>query len=304
LAGHFAFTEAAVRSALRLGHAQAAVIGHGALARLTRAGAALGLPPWSPDMPRPAKSLPETRRKGAQALYFPACITRTFGPAPGDPSVAEILVGVAARAGVPVWIPPAIEGTCCGMPFSSKGYAAAHDRCANAAIERLWKWSEEGRLPVVVDTSPCAWTLKTCREDLTEANRKRFDALRILDSVQFARDSILPNLQVLRRAHAVALHPVCSLVKMGLEKALRDIAAACADEVFIAFEAGCCGFAGDRGFLHPELTEAATRAEAEEIRAQEFDGHYASSRTCEIGMTRATQRVWRSIWALLDDTTR
>jgi D-lactate dehydrogenase len=255
-------------------------------------------------MPHAAGPLPVTRRDGARAVYLPACITRVMGPEPGQPSVAEIIVAVAARAGVPVWIPPATSGTCCGMPFSSKGYAAAHARCVNAAIERMWKWSDEGNLPLIVDTSPCAYTLKTCREALTDANRQLFDGLRILDSIEFARDFVIPNLEIRRKARSVALHPVCSVVKMNLAETLRSVAAAGADEIFVPLESGCCGFAGDRGFLFPELTKAATRAEAAEIRARQFDGHYASSRTCEVGMKRATGRMWRSIWALLDEASR
>ncbi len=300
LAARFAFTESAARTALRLGHVQAALFGHGLLVRLTRAGHALGLARWSEDMPHPAGPLPATGREGAHALYLPACISRVLGPDPGEPSVAQLMIKVASRAGVPVWIPPKVEGTCCGMPFSSKGFAEAHSRCVNATIERLWNWSDGGRLPVVIDTSPCAYTLKTCRDALTEANRKRLDGLRILDSIEFARDYVLPNLEILREVSAVALHPVCSVVKMDLTAALRDVAAACARDVFVPVESGCCGFAGDRGFLIPELTETATRAEAAEILVREFDGHYASSRTCEIGMRRATGRTWSSFWALLD----
>ena len=255
-------------------------------------------------MPRAAGPLPATVREGARALYFPACITRVFGASPGKPPVAELIVTVAARAGVPVWIPPKIKGTCCGMPFSSKGYKKAHGRSVNAAIEGLWEWSGQGSLPVVLDTSPCAYTLKNCRDALSEANRKRFDSLRILDSIEFARDFVIPGLPIRRKLKTVALHPVCSVAKMGLSGSLHDIAASCADETFIPVETGCCGFAGDRGFTHPELTDAATRAEAAEIKKRSFDGHFASSRTCEIGMTRATGRTWLSFWALLEEASR
>jgi len=304
LAGNFGTTEKTVRLLLRAGHAVAGVAGHKTMIRLSGPAAALGAPAWSADVPRAAGPLPDTSREGARALYFPACVTRVLGPDPGEPSVARRLVDVARRAGVPVWIPPSVEGTCCGMPFSSKGFGAAHDECVNSLIRRLWEWSGRGRLPVVIDTSPCAWTLRSCRECLTGENKERFDGLRILDSVVFAREMVLPGLDVRRKAGPVVLHPVCSVVKMGLAGTLRDVAAACAEEVVIPVEAGCCGFAGDRGFLLPELTDSATRIEAAEIRARNFDGHFSTSRTCEIGMQRATGREWRSIWALLDEASR
>ncbi len=304
LARHFAFTEYAARGALRAGHAQASLLGHGPLERLSRFFSFLGVGGWSADMPHAARPLPCTAREGAKALYFPSCITRIFGVAPGELSVAEMVVAVAGRSGAAIWIPPKIKGTCCGMPFSSKGYKGAYARCVNSAIHGLWEWSEEGKLPVILDTSPCAFTLKTCREALSEANRERFDHLRIMDSIEFARDVVLPGLMIRRRLNAVALHPVCSVVKMNLTAALREIAGSCSESPFIPVETGCCGFAGDRGFLHPELTEAAARAEAAEIARRSFDGYYSSSRTCEIGMSRATGRPWRSFWSLLDQVSR
>jgi D-lactate dehydrogenase len=87
-------------------------------------------------------------------------------------------------------------------------------------------------------------------------------------------------------------------------KSLPADAAGLLVEFQCAEDAGCCGFAGDRGYLVPELTASATRQEAAEVRAANFDGHYSSSRTCEIGMTRATGSVYRSYLYLLERATR
>jgi D-lactate dehydrogenase len=91
---------------------------------------------------------------------------------------------------------------------------------------------------------------------------------------------------------------------MNLTPKLEAIARACSTAVTVPDSAGCCGFAGDRGFLFPELTASATAREAAEIRARDFDGYYSSSRTCEIGMTRALGRVCRSYVFLLEEATR
>ena len=40
------------------------------------------------------------------------------------------------------------------------------------------------------------------------------------------------------------------------------------------------------------------------MKAQTFDGYYSSSRTCEVGMTRATGEVYRSFLYLLESATR
>jgi D-lactate dehydrogenase len=264
-------------------------------------------PEWSPEMPHPAGRRPATRLEGARAIYFPTCISRVMGRLPGEPdgiSLMEALVEVARRAGLPVHIPDGIEGTCCGVPFSSKGYDQAHAATVNRAIERLWGWSDRGRLPVVVDTSPCAHGLLTARPYLRPENQGRFDALTILDSIAFVHDMLLPGLAVRRRLESVVLHPVCSVLKHNLSPKLEAIARACSQAVVIPAEAGCCGFAGDRGFLVPELTESATRAEAAEACAGHHDGYFSSSRTCEIGLTRATGKVYRSYLFLLEHCTR
>jgi D-lactate dehydrogenase len=102
----------------------------------------------------------------------------------------------------------------------------------------------------------------------------------------------------------VALHPVCSVTKMGIGAKLEAITRACSEQVTIPLDAGCCGFAGDRGFLFPELTQAATRHEADEVKAKQPDECYSSSRTCEIGMSRATGQIYRSYMYLLEKATR
>jgi D-lactate dehydrogenase len=261
--------------------------------------------PWMPDLPEPAPALPWTAQRDAVAVYLPSCVTRVAGPhRDGGASTAHALVAAAARAGSPVWIPEDVAGTCCGLPFQSKGFSRAHAAAANNAVSRLWSWSGEGRLPVVIDTSPCTWTLRASRDVLSGENLARLDRMRVLDGVEFAHDLVLPGLTILRRAGKVAVHPVCSAVKLGVAAQLREVASACALEIFVPPSAGCCGFAGDRGFLVPELTAAATFAEAQELRGLDLDGCYATSRTCEIGLSRATGRAWLSIWRLLDDASR
>ncbi len=311
VARRFARVEPVIRLGLRAGHLVQSLLGGGAMAGLTRAIRAVAgqpFPQWDAGMPRPAKRLrARGSREGSAAVYFPSCVSRTMGALPGEPdetSLMDVFVEVARRAGSPVFIPPDVAGTCCGVPFSSKGYAGAHAFAVNRAIERLWTWSGDGTLPIVVDTSPCTYGLQTSRPQLTPENQARFDRLTILDAVSFTHDTLLPKLAARRKSGAVAVHPVCSLTKMNLGGKLEGIARFCSDDVVVPITAGCCAFAGDRGFLHPELTASATRLEAAEVRARSCAEHLSSSRTCEIGMTRATGQVYRSYLFLLDRVTR
>jgi D-lactate dehydrogenase len=314
-ARHFTAAEWGARLALRAGHLVENSFGPNAMPWITRqldraSRWLLDAPfwQWTYPMPRPRRGrVPSPRRQGAIAVYYPACISRIMGALPGEPdqiSNMQALLNVAARAGVKLHIPSDVSGHCCGVPFSSKGFDAANAVAVNRTIDSFYRWSDSGVLPIVIDTSPCTYGLKACRPQLTPENQQKFDRLRILDSVEFVQSAILPKLQIVRRMPSVALHPVCSASKMGISARLVVIAGVCSDEVVVPQEAGCCAFAGDRGFLHPELTASATQSEAAELEPQRHTGYFSSSRTCEIGMTRATGQLYRSYLHLLDYASR
>jgi D-lactate dehydrogenase len=233
-------------------------------------------------------------------------MSRIMGALPGEQqetSVMQALLDVADRAGVQLYVPEDIKGNCCGVPFSSKGFEAGHRVAVNHTIENFFRWSNGGELPIVVDTSPCTYGFRTARAHLSPENQDKFDKLTILDSVEFVHDRLLPRLQIRRKVRSVVLHPVCSTIKMAITPQLVRISEACSETVLVPCEAGCCAFAGDRGFLFPELTAAATSIEAAQATAEEHDGYFSSSRTCEIGMTRATGNVYQSYLHLLDYAT-
>jgi D-lactate dehydrogenase len=310
IASNFALTERMLRWSLRLGHAAEKIIGVGGMRAVTRTMKRIAgdsVSEWMPDTPYAAGPVPRTVRTGAQAIYFPSCISRVMGRLPGEPqdsSLMEVTVEVARRAGVPVFIPNDVAGACCGTPFSSKGFSRAHAIAINAAVERCWHWSEEGKLPIVIDTSPCTYAFRTARGNLTEENQQRFDRMKFLDAIEFVHDELLPRLAVKTKSRSVALHPVCSVTKLGIGTKLEGIARACSEQVTVPVDAVCCAFAGDRGFLFPELTQSATRREAAEVKAMRPDECYSSSRTCEIGMTRATGQLYRSYMYLVEKATR
>jgi D-lactate dehydrogenase len=175
---------------------------------------------------------------------------------------------------------------------------------ANRTIEKLWSWSDEARLPVVVDASSCTQGLVESAAALSERNRERHAELTILDSVQWARERLLPELEVRRRVGSLTVHPTCSGRSLGLERELLELCAALADRVLVPPSATCCGFAGDRGFLHPELTAAALADEAAEVAAEPTDVHVCNNRTCEIGLERETGETYASVIYLLEELSR
>ncbi|MFB6632979.1 FAD-binding and (Fe-S)-binding domain-containing protein [Streptomyces sp. NPDC056362] len=266
------------------------------------------VPAWLPEIPgAAARRLPRTHRPAAVAVYYPACVNRIFGDPDGHagPSLPEAVVAVSARAGRPVWIPDDVAGTCCATIWHSKGYERGDEVMANRIVEAAWGWTAGGKLPLVVDASSC--TLGIAHEVvpyLTRDNRELHAELTVLDSLVWAADELLPRLDVRRRVASAVVHPTCSMRHLGDEDRLTELAGACAEEVVVPADAGCCAFAGDRGMLHPELTASATAREAAEVTARPFDAHLSANRMCEIGMDRATGRSYGSVLLALERATR
>jgi D-lactate dehydrogenase len=328
LAERWRSVESAARAGLRAG-ALAPALMRGA------AGAARSVvtdelvPTWPANMPPPAAArLPQTSLEGAAAVYVPACINRIFGPAlngsrlhqtgrawrralalrprangSGLP-LPEAMVAVSARAGMPVWIPDDVAGHCCSVPWSSKGYTEGAAVMANHTLEALWRWSSQGELPLVIDASSCALGLAGEAADvLNEENRERHGRLEILDSIAWAK-RLLPNLRIGPKLRSVAVHPTCSTRHQGLEHELREVAGEIADQVVQPITATCCGMAGDRGLLHPELAASATAEEAAELAGSAHDAYLCSNRTCELALQQGTGAAYESFLIPLERVSR
>jgi D-lactate dehydrogenase len=314
LAKNYAVVERAARTGLAGAGAAASVLGGHVLAKapeLLRRRVSSELVPTLPGrLPRAAPArLPQTARQDAAAVYLPACINRIFGRAAGaesqELSLPQALVEVSARAGPALWIPPDVAGHCCATPWSSKGYVRGQDHMAAKTAAALWRWSEHGRLPVVIDASSCAQGLiEELAPRLPEQERERLQQIEVLDSISWAHDHLLERLSVARRVPSAALHPTCSATQLGLAEKLAAIAQALAEQVLVPAASGCCGMAGDRGLLHPELPASALRDTAAELAEQPCEEHLCSNRTCEIALEQQTGAPYASFVLLLERLTR
>ena len=130
-------------------------------------------------------------------------------------------------------------------------------------------------------------------------------AMTILDSIAWAHDRLLPDLEFETGVGSGGCAPDVRGQASGPRGPARERwPRALADEVYTPPSATCCGFAGDRGFLHPELPAAATADEAAELAGRTFDAHLCSNRTCEIGLHQGTGRDYESFLFLLERATR
>ena len=260
------------------------------------------VPLWSPDLPAGGASREGARRTGAptpDAVYFSACVGTMFGPAEGNGGVAVALDSLAVKAGINLVRPAGLESLCCGTPWKSKGMHVGYEEMVARTVDAIWLASDGGRLPVVCDNSSCSEGLVGVVK-LAASRDAKYSALDIVDAVDFAATAILPRVQVGEKLGSVVVHPTCSSTRAGSNASLLTVANACAHEAVVPDSWGCCGFAGDRGMLHPELTASATEAEAREIAEISADAHVSCNRTCEIGMTRATGERYVHVLETLD----
>lgn len=228
------------------------------------------------------------------AVFLPACVGSMFGASEGIGATAAF-TRLLERAGVSAVVPDGIDALCCGTPWSSKGYAKGHATMSARVRAAVREATRDGALPVVCDASSCTEGFAATLRD---------DGIRVLDAVAFTASDLLPRLTPTPVAELLALHPTCSSTQLGIDPAFRAIGAVVASEVRVPDAWGCCAYAGDRGMLHPELTEAATAPEAAEVAGWGADAYASCNRTCELGMTKATGESYVHVLELLERATR
>jgi len=249
------------------------------------------IPEWNRSMPKgaskivvpaPPPAIATDRGVPRKVVYAPACVTRMMGPARDDPdqrSTHEALMSLFAKAGYEVIIPEGIDGTCCGMMFNSRGFKSAGQSAQDNFEQILFKASEGGRLPVVVDTSPCLSQLKS--STTAEADALRFS---LYEPVSFIRNFLADKLEWTPRPGAVAVHVPCSSKKMGLMNDFNKVASLCSEDV-VPTDIPCCGMAGDRGLRYPELTGASLQHLKKRMERRDVTAGFSTSRTCEMSLS-------------------
>jgi D-lactate dehydrogenase len=255
------------------------------------------IPLWTPAMPKGAEAI--TRHSVGsgttdQVVYFPACINRGMGPAgrTREESLNRKTESLLLKAGYGIIYPNCMDKLCCGMPFASKGFTETADQKARELGDALLSASDNGRIPILCDMSPCLYHMK-----------ETLDArLQLFEPIEFTLKYLTRRLEFKKVPETVAIHTVCSAKKMGLEANFLRLAAMCAEKV-VAPDVICCGFAGDRGFNVPELNAFGLRHLKQQLPPEVREG-YSTSRTCEIGLTTHSGLDYKSILYLVDRCTR
>ena len=256
-----------------------------------------GLPLWTPSMP---KAYRVHKLSGAaqvrKVVYFPSCINQTMGlPAQADSQrhpLVEETVALLNKAGYEVIFPERMEQLCCGTIWESKGMVEIADRKTAELDEALWNASEQGRYPILCDQSPCLHRM-----------RQHIHRMQLYEPVSFIQTFLLDRLSFTPIDRPVVVHITCSMRLMGLGDRLIDLAQRCSTHVLVPDEVGCCGFAGDKGFTHPEVNAYALRKLRPQAEAYGALTGYSNSRTCEIGLATHAGIPYLSIVYLVNECT-
>ncbi|MDN6624697.1 MAG: FAD-binding oxidoreductase [Acidipropionibacterium jensenii] len=256
------------------------------------------IPMVSDELPVGGKRRVPGHRSGMagrpEVVYMPACVNTMFGSAvPQEETMQFAVLSLLTAAGVGVTVPKGINSICCGTPWKSKGMTKGYASMRARVVDVMRRATHDGELVVLSDAVSCSEGF------VHELEYEGVTNIKVVDAVQYIADELLPSLPPLPKVASAALHPTCSSTRMGWNDSIRKCAEAIADEVYVANNWGCCGFAGDRGMLHPELTASATAREAAELERRHFDYYLSANRTCELGMERATGKPWRHVLNVL-----
>ncbi len=256
------------------------------------------LPLWNPEMPTGAlkiKPEPVDPDNPLQVVYFPSCASRAMGgPARHDSQrtpLPQVTSSLLRKAGYQVLYPAELDAHCCGQAFESKGFLELADQKSAQLSDALLQVSQNGKLPILCDTSPCLYRMRATLDE----------RLQLYEPIDFVLQFLQERLKFQPQNQRIALHLTCSAKKMGLAEKFEELARLCAIDLVIPEGIDCCGFAGDRGFNFPELNESALKGLQEQVC--DCDAGYSTSKTCEIGLALHGEIPYRSILYLVDQAT-
>lgn len=290
--------EGTLRPVLSVANVAHRLLGDNNTDRVGRALHHIGFPLWSAAMPTAASTMTprQTPSLPRKVVYFPSCINQTMGATPEDGKAGNGLINemtqLCNKAGYQVIFPAGMHNLCCGMIWESKGMPDIADAKTAELEKALLAASENGTIPVLCDQSPCLHRM-----------REHIKSLKLYEPAEFIETFLVPHLEFTPTDEPIAVHITCSSRRMGLAAAIIRLASRCSRNVLVPAEVGCCGFAGDKGFMLPQLNTWGLRKLRPQIQKAHIQRGFSNSRTCEIGLTNNSGVPYKSIAYLVNEVT-
>jgi D-lactate dehydrogenase len=245
------------------------------------------MPMWNKTLPIGGTERSSLKSNNPDLVYFPSCVNSLYG----ESDIQRAFLNLCEKAGLNVLIPEGIQDLCCGTPWASKGLTQGYEVMALKTKKEIMRQVKRENLVVVSDATSCTHGLIQIFGETQ---------IPVVDVLQFVNEKILLNLKVKTKLSSLALHPTCSGVELGINKHMTSLAEAISEQVIVPLDWSCCGFAGDRGLLHPELTESATKNQAQELSSHKYVAYASSNRPCQIGLSIATGQNYVHLVELVD----
>ena len=320
-ARRLSFIKSTLRPILSLARLGRAVLGSKGTTLIGKILHACGLPLWTPSLPRAykidpkkfpnasfipveeliatAKTLQTSPTSSSDVLkvvnkvvYLPSCINQTMGASEGEEPLVDVTVRLLEKSGYEVVFPPQYENLCCGTIWESKGMPDIAEKKIRELEKALQIASNNGEYPILCDQSPCLYRM-----------RSNIASLKLYEPIEFIETYLVDRLDFHPIDEQIAIHSTCSTRKLKLHPLFVQLAKRCVSEVLVPEEVGCCGFAGDKGFTHPEVNAFALRKLRPQIEEKGVVEGFSTSRTCEIGLATNSGVPYKSIVYLVDRCT-
>lgn len=227
-------------------------------------------------------------------VYMPSCLSHLMQPVSfseinfNPKSLSDCFSSLLLKSGLEqrtVVLPPS---ACCGLTFSTKGRSDLAEMKKREVLDFV-KQGKRKEMVLVGDLSSCS------------VEWKKFFAehkYSFCDMPEFLLKTIVEKIEIKKLNFRAALFHTCATSHMKGQQDLEDLARLCVEDVEVVDGIACCGFAGDKGFLYPQLNASALQELPEKVRDCRFG--IANNLTCEIGLTKHSGIPFLSILALLD----
>lgn len=225
------------------------------------------IPIYLESMPKAQKhkfeNKPIDKKSSRKVLLIPACPNRIFaGSRKHEKYPSEL---VLEKLGFLVEYPNDVNNQCCGQMYHSQ-----LNNAQQQASQNLLKKIDFSKYEyVITDNSSCSNFIKQQGVEIINISKL---ILKYIDT-----------LEIKKIYNKIALHIDCSTSKQNINQKYIDIIEKCCEKVVVPERIYCCGFAGDKGFVTPELNASSLNLLAPQVKG--CDIGISFNRSCQIGLS-------------------
>lgn len=221
-------------------------------------------------------SQPSSEKK---IIFYPGCFIND-----NQPQVGAAFVKVMNANGYEVLTDEKFN--CCGSPLVGTGFLDEAREHAENNVAEILKWKEKN-IPVVAACTSCSLMLKEeyfelfGEPEMREAGKNIFDAFEFLE-IAAANGEFNSNLKSVQKT--LLYHVPCHLTSQSIGLPAVEILEEIPGLKIKLADAGCCGLAGNYGFLKNkyEISMKTGAKLFERIAKKDFDAVISDCGTCRV----------------------